>query len=135
MRCDFTDCGVLADVLSTNLANGDTGAWCFAHYIDLCRAVVAGADAAGQEADEAAADAERRLSGTIASGTSVGVVDSDDDVHAEAPEAATFPVRPRRRSARHVSPWAGVASLPPEGRALTEDELIAAHGGLLGEGE
>lgn len=57
----------LADVMVSRLENGETTAWCFDHYIELCRSMVVAADAAAAElaaqaeADESAAEATRRL--------------------------------------------------------------------------
>jgi len=53
----------LADVLVSQLANGDTTAWCFTHYVDVCQAVLDTVAATEAEAAQAAADANARLEG------------------------------------------------------------------------
>lgn len=59
IRCDYTECPELADVIVSNLENGETVAWCGPHYIE---AAIAIADSvASAEADQAAAGAERAL--------------------------------------------------------------------------
>jgi len=82
IHCDVHGRSHPADVLVSQIANGDTMAACFAGYVELARALVADAEvraaelaaaelarAAGEvdadqaEADLAAADVERRLAG------------------------------------------------------------------------
>lgn len=54
MHCDFTDCPNLGDVLTTQINDGTTMAWCFGHYVEVCREVVrASDDAAATVATEA----------------------------------------------------------------------------------
>jgi len=62
--CDATDCGTYADVLVSQLANGDTMAWCGTHFVQMCAAVAE--STVNAEADEAAAEALTKLGETEA---------------------------------------------------------------------
>lgn len=69
--CDYTGCGELADVIVSNLENGETVAWCGPHYIE---AAIAIADSvANGEADQAAAAAESALEGVVAVSVEDGI--------------------------------------------------------------
>lgn len=61
--CDWEGCPNLADVLVSDIANGDGNGWCGPHYLEVCRQVAMAADDAAAEAEarEADADALRRL--------------------------------------------------------------------------
>lgn len=59
IHCDVHGQAHLADVLVSQLANGETMAACSAGYLELCRAFVAASDQA--EADQVAAEAADRL--------------------------------------------------------------------------
>jgi hypothetical protein len=60
IHCDAHNREHLADVLVSQIANGDTAAFCFAGYIDVCRALVEDVEAQAAEAARAmAAEAER----------------------------------------------------------------------------
>lgn len=50
-----------ADVMVSQLANGDTTAWCFTHYVDVCRAVIATVEETVAEAAATDQDALARL--------------------------------------------------------------------------
>lgn len=70
IHCDWEgDAETPADVLVSQTADGSTSAWCFAHYVEVCRQVVATVEetiaeaAATAEADATAAEADRRLAG------------------------------------------------------------------------
>jgi len=60
IHCDVHDRSHLADVMVTQLANGETFAACTAGYAEMCRAIVDAMNA--EEQDAAAAEAERHLS-------------------------------------------------------------------------
>jgi len=49
IHCDAHNREHLADVLVSQIANGDTAAFCFAGYIDVCRALVADVEAQAAE--------------------------------------------------------------------------------------
>lgn len=77
----------LADVLVSQIANGDTTAWCFTHYVDVCQAVL---DTARETAAEAAAtdqEAADRLEGVTAP-------DQSAVIEGEPQAAPTGPAEP-----------------------------------------
>lgn len=91
VHCDFTGQeSHLADVLVSQIANGDTTAWCFTHYVDVCQAVLDTAQAAVAEAAQADQEATARLEG---SQPGPGETDSGDGPPAAPtePDAATGP--------------------------------------------
>src|SRR6266540_4366806 len=67
IHCDGPGETHLADVLVSRIDNGDTTAWCFAHYVDVCRAVVESAEQASRErgAGRAASRPDRRRPGGV----------------------------------------------------------------------
>lgn len=121
IHCDYAGCTVLADVLITRIANGETLAWCDEHYLDMSIAIVAAAeaisagmppdepdnavlaDAVGHLADEAAVDdAASRLDGVTAPIPAFPTSPDSSDADARAPEPPTKPAD-GRKSGRVVS--------------------------------
>ena len=65
IRCDIQgEPDHLADVLVSQIANGDTTAWCFTHYVAVCQAVLDSAAEAEAQAAQAAQEAADRLAGS-----------------------------------------------------------------------
>ena len=56
--CDWQGCTSLADMLTSDLANGDGFGWCGPHYLDVCRQLIESVDAAAAAAEAQAADDE-----------------------------------------------------------------------------
>ena len=100
-----------ADVMVSQLANGDTTAWCFTHYVDVCRAVIATVEETVAEAAATDQDALARLEGVTPP--------ADDDLVAELEER--FRGTPALQSGPDDGP-AGEAGPEPvqEGLGATE---------------
>ena len=85
--CDWDGCDGLADVLVSDITNGDGNGWCGPHYVEVCRQVVHAVDdaAATAEAQEADAQALARLAALggptdpTASGPSSDAIEAPDD--------------------------------------------------------
>lgn len=95
LHCDATDCPDWADVLVSRIANGETLAWCDAHFVQMCEAVASAA--AQPEADEADAEALRRLGAAAdaeAFPSSVASSDADDPPGESRSTLASAPAEP-----------------------------------------
>lgn len=73
----------LADVLVSQIANGDTTAWCFTHYVDVCQAVLDTARETAAEAARTDQEAEARLEGAQPGA-------GEEPVHPEAGDGPAF---------------------------------------------
>lgn len=91
IHCDWEgDAETPADVLVSQTADGSTSAWCFAHYVDVCRSVVETVESTIREAAdrEAAAKLEGvtpppgsdQGPGDVAEVTSSGVIPTAPDL-------------------------------------------------------
>lgn len=54
--CDWDGCDQLADILVSDITNGDGNGWCGGHYLEVCRMVSATADEAAATAEAQATD-------------------------------------------------------------------------------
>lgn len=100
-----------ADVMVSQLANGDTTAWCFTHYVDVCRAVIATVEETVAEAAATDQDALARLEAVSAPAdqeTPPGELPASGEASVDSP----FP----------GDPWPGEAGPEPvqEGLGATE---------------
>lgn len=97
--CDYAECEALADVLISDLANGDGYGWCGPHYLAVARSMVEAADAADADAEAAQADAEAearlaqlgRVEDPTASEPSSDAGDQPDDDAGSPPAADLDP--------------------------------------------
>ena len=120
IHCDYTDCGELADVMVSRLADGQTLAWCDPHFLAMSVAI---AEAAAQaEADATAAQAEERLGGVADPAeppTSAASSDAGDPPAEPPTNAVDGPPRPARRQStrtgRNGRPGASTAVLDEPG--------------------
>src|SRR5437868_14011443 len=80
----------LADVLVSMIANGDTSAWCFTHYLDVCQAALDTATEAAAFAASQDQEAVDRLAGAT---PGPGEATADETAQA-APTAPAEPTGP-----------------------------------------
>lgn len=118
IHCDTTDhADVLADVMVSQTANGDTSAWCFPCYVEVCRQVVETVEATVREAT--AAEAEARLAG-------VTPPDGSD----QEPDGSSDTPGPGQVSG---PPDLGVSSFHPEGDQPVQEGLGGPETGDPGQ--
>ncbi len=102
IHCDYTGCGRLADVMTSRLADGDTTAWCFEHYVAVCQAVVAEAQAAEERRPLPAPD------NPLAEGVAEELERQADDIHAVRALADVHPPE---------ATWPGTSAVVPRGQS------------------
>lgn len=89
--CDYTDCPAPADMLVSDLTNGDGFGWCGPHYMAVIRAMVEAADDAASTAEAQAAtdEAVARLERLAAAPDPTGSEPSSDAGEAPAESPGT----------------------------------------------
>jgi len=130
---------VLADVMVSNLANGDTSAWCFAHYVDVSRALVDTFDQA--VAEKEAAEVAARLEGiTPPEGSDQAPDAGGSEVPAELPAddpegtaTAELPGGPEAPEPAPAPPDLGVGTFRPEGDQPVQEGLGSSETGAAGQ--
>lgn len=132
IHCDWTGhLDALADVMVTNMANGDTSAWCFPHYVEVCRATVETFDQGVAEAE--AAEVAQRLEGVTPPpdaepGSSAGDGEAEAEPSTDEPEGAAPEAAPGDSEATEPAaapPDLGVGTF----RAAGDEPVQEALGG------
>ena len=124
ITCDYQGADPhLADTLVSRIENGETMAWCDAHYIAVCRAIVEAVEQA--EADATDADALARLGDVESADPPTSATSSDAaDPQAEPPtNGAGGPEGPEVDAGTTGSPDG--APEPPSGAQEGETEATA----------
>ena len=105
-----------ADVLISQLATGDTSAWCFPHYVEACQAVIETVRETWAEAAAADTAAADRLEGTAPGPGESATAEADPPGSQEAP-AATGPDGGPDRPAGDQPQEESLGSPAPDGEA------------------
>jgi hypothetical protein len=126
--CDQHDRAHAADVLVSQLANGETFGACGAGFLEFCRSLVEQADQ--EEADATAADVAARLEGiTPPPGSDQGPnADGFSDAYLESERAAVFPTSTESSDAGAADPEQPTSSADePSNSEQTTPDQIARH--------
>ena len=109
----------LADVMVSRVADGDTTAWCFNHYVLVCQSVIDAATEAQAMADQADREAADRLEGTAPGAGEAPAAEADPPGSQEAP-AATGPDDGPDRPAGDPPQEESLGSPAPDGEEAAE---------------
>lgn len=96
-----------ADVLVSRLENGETSAWCFDHYVEVCAAIVATVEQARAEAAAADTEALARLE-AVGAAQAGKAGDVDPEAEAEPGPGGEFPLDGVTGPAGDVADQAGL---------------------------